>query len=171
MQPDRLYIFDLAAGWALAVEDNSNIEAPLGRTRLEGLLAHLASGAHTTVLRAFAREAARVAGAAATNKGLREILSTAEAAIADPDFDVSRLEAVRSEYRGTASAAGAVGLAHRASNAASFLAAYAACHPDAHAAATEAARMAYLYGELSRDGLTADATTQVLLDWLLDHLP
>ena len=165
---DRLYLYDLGAGRALAVEADTSQEAPLGRDRLDGLIAHLAGRGHSALLRRFAIAAARLSGAGGT-EAERTLLAAAEAALVA--HDASALEATRAAYNGTAAAAGAVGLAHRAANAAGFLAAFAACHPDAAAAAREAARMAHLWAELSTTGPSADALTQSLSDWLLDHLP
>ena len=132
-------------------------EVPLGFDRLQGLLAHLQDRGMDCALHRFA------AGVA---PGLVTVAPPAAAVLisAAKRGEAADFTALRKTYASAAQAAGAIGLRHGAANAAALLTAYAACHPDAHTAATETSRMARLYAELS--GGVPESVTQAHLDVL-----
>ncbi len=169
MAQRRPFIFDNANGRVITFDpgDLDSGESLLGSDRLNALIAHLEAAGASGLLRRFALHAAERSAARFPDTGA-DLRAQARAALDDPDPEV--LQQIRDAHHGTAMAAGAVGLPHRASNAATFLASFAACHPDAASAAREAARMAHLWAELCDTAPAPDEITQQLLDWLLDHL-
>ena len=136
---------------AHAMSDHAPLDARLDALRQSGA---------TDALRRFAADAALLVLRHAPG-GAPPLVDAAERAARGEAVDLS---ALRSRFEGTATAAGTVGLRHGAANAPAFLAAYAACAPDAYAAATGAARMVRRHGEMA--GLDADDVERDLSDLL-----
>ena len=134
-----------------AMSDHAPLDARLDALRQSGA---------TDALRRFAADAALLVLRHAPG-GAPPLVDAAERAARGEAVD---LGALRSRFGGTATAAGTIGLRHGAANAPAFLAAYAACAPDAYAAATGAARMVRRHGELA--GLDADDVERDLSDLL-----
>ena len=127
---------------------------------LDTRLYALHEGGSTDALRRFAADAALLVLRHAPG-GAPPLVDAAERVARGESVD---LGALRSRFEGTATAAGTIGMRHGAANAPAFLAAYAACAPDAYAAATGAARMVRRHGEL--EGLDADDVERDLLGLL-----
>ncbi len=148
----------LAEAARLVVDSLHPMSTPT--SELDARLAALGDAGSTGVLRRFAADAALAVLRRAPG-GAPPLIDAADRAARGEAVDLASL---RAEYQGTAMAAGTIGMRHGAANAPAFLAAYAACAPDAYTAATGAAEMVRRHGELAK--LDAGEVERELLDLL-----